>query len=89
MKSRKELAEIAIILRNNLDEAEQFDFHVDELIRRCDRKYLLYMIEDMAESVRTNIEHGSHCVVEDMDILEPLLLEVEKVVEKERERSLK
>ena len=53
--NKSELAEIAIKLRNNVDEAEQFSDYIDGLIRHCDKSYLLHFIECMADNVEYNL----------------------------------
>lgn len=53
--NKSELADIAIKLRNNVDEAEQFSDYINGLIRHCDKTYLLYLIKCMADSVEYNL----------------------------------
>lgn len=49
---KQELADLAVRLFNNIDQAEQFN--VTELFYHCDNKYLLEIIESLAESVKRN-----------------------------------
>lgn len=50
---KQELADLAVRLFNNIDQAEQFN--VIELFYHCDNKYLLEIIESLAESVKRNV----------------------------------
>lgn len=54
MATKKELAEIAIKLFNNIDQAEQFNIY--ELFYHCDKKFLLDIISRLKEIVEENIE---------------------------------
>lgn len=54
MATKKELAEIAIRLFNNIDQAEQFDVY--ELFYHCDKKFLLDLISRLRKEVEYNIE---------------------------------
>ncbi len=54
--TQKELAELALRLKKNLDEAEQFTDFIDGLIKNCNKKYLLFMIPVMADAVEYNLD---------------------------------
>ena len=51
---KKELADLAVRLFNNIDQAEQFN--VNELFYHCDNKFLLETIERLVETVKYNVE---------------------------------
>ena len=55
-RPRSELAELAIRLKHNLDEAEQFEVYIDNLIRHCDKDYLLRLLYELCDPVEDNIE---------------------------------
>ena len=50
---KKELADLAVRLFHNIDQAEQFD--VIPLFYHCDNKFLLQIIERLAEAVKDNV----------------------------------
>ena len=50
---KKELADLAVRLFHNIDQAEQFD--VIPLFYHCDNKFLLQTIEHLAEAVKDNV----------------------------------
>ena len=50
---KKDLADLAVRLFNNIDQAEQFN--VNELFYHCDNKFLLEIIESLAETVKENV----------------------------------
>ena len=52
---RSELADIAIKLYKNVDDAEQFSDYITGLIEHCDKTYLLYFIKCMADAVEFNL----------------------------------
>lgn len=55
---KKELANLAVRLFNNIDQAEQFD--VNELFYHCDNKFLLEIIEGLSETIKENVaERGN------------------------------
>ena len=51
---KKDLADLAGRLFNNIDQAEQFN--VNELFYHCDNKFLLETIKSLAETVKCNVE---------------------------------
>ena len=55
-RPRSELAELAIRLKNNLDEAEQFECYINQLIKHCDKEYLLRLLYELCSPVEDNIE---------------------------------
>ena len=57
LNNEKELADLAVRLFNNIDQAEQFN--VNELFYHCDNKFLLQLIEELAETVRENVTERS------------------------------
>ena len=73
-KSKNELAEIALRLYNNMDEAEQFSGHIPELIRHCDKAFLIDLIENLKVSVEYNLEYyDPEIVMDDPDELREFL----------------
>lgn len=82
---KKELADLALRLFGNIDQAEQFN--VNELFYHCDNKFLLEIIANLAESVKENVaERGkrfsarSENVCVDDEELEEFFLLVEKAL---------
>lgn len=55
-RPRSELAELAIRLKRNLDEAEQFECYINQLIKHCDKDYLLRLLYELCSPVEDNIE---------------------------------
>ena len=55
-RPRSELAELVIRLKRNLDEAEQFECYINQLIRHCDKEYLLRLLYELCSPVEANIE---------------------------------
>lgn len=51
-----EIAELVLTLKRNLDEAEQFEVYIDNLIRHCDKEYLLRLLYELCGPVEDNIE---------------------------------
>lgn len=82
---KKELADLAIKLFNNIDQAEQFN--VNELFYHCDNKFLLEIIESLAEAVKENVAEkdkrfsmrGENISVDDEE-LEEIFTLVEKAL---------
>lgn len=80
-KSKKELADIALDLFKNLDEAEQFSTHISDIFYHLDKKYLLYLISDMANSVEDNLARGDNeILVYSEDDIKELLKNVKKIL---------
>lgn len=76
MMNKSELAEIVITLKRNVDEAEQFSDYIDDIIRHCDKSFLLYLIDSLAHSVEFNLEtHTSfkENIVDNIDELRDLI----------------
>ena len=55
-RPRSELAELAIRLKRNLDEAEQFECYINQLISHCDKEYLLRLLYELCDPVEDNIK---------------------------------
>ena len=82
---KKELADLALRLFGNIDQADQFN--VNELFYHCDNKFLLEIIADLAQSVKENVsERGkrfstrSENVAVDDEELEEIFTLVEKAL---------
>ena len=83
-KSKRELGDIALGLFKNIDEAEQFSSHMDELFYHLDRKYLLHQISDLYEAVKDNLTRGdSEILLYSEEDIEELLNKVEKLLNSE------
>lgn len=74
-QSKKELAELAIQLFDNIDQADQFDVYA--LFYHCDRKYLLWLIEDLLGVIKQN--KGRFVLVSE-DRLAEIIEEAQKVL---------
>lgn len=87
---KKELANLAVRLFHNIDQAEQFD--VIPLFYHCDNKFLLKTIEHLVEAVKDNVDErgkrfsmrGENISADDEELKEIFAL-VEKAL-KESER---
>ena len=55
-RPQNEIAELVLTLKRNLDEAEQFEVYIDNLIRHCDKEYLLRLLYELCDPVEGNIE---------------------------------
>ena len=83
---KKDLADIAVRLFNNIDQAEQFN--INELFYHCDNKFLLRTIETLGEIVKENVERDARLsvlnrnVAMDKDELEKIFSIIEKLKEK-------
>jgi peptide methionine sulfoxide reductase MsrA len=55
-RPQHEIAELVLTLKRNLDEAEQFEVYIDNLIRHCDKEYLLRLLYELCDPVEDNIE---------------------------------
>lgn len=55
-KSQREIAELVLLLKKNLDEAEQFEVFIDGLIRNCKKEYLLKILPQICGAVEDNLE---------------------------------
>ena len=86
-RSRKEIADIVLRLKNNLDESEQFENYVNELIRHCEKSYLLSIIPCLCESVEYNLELYNRgyieksCICDCPDKLEEFIKEIREEIE--------
>lgn len=80
---KKDLADLAVRLFNNIDQAEQFN--VNELLYHCDNKFLLKIIESLAEAVKENVaEKGKRFSMrgENVSVNDEELEEIFTLVEK-------
>jgi hypothetical protein len=69
-RPRSELAELVIQLKRNLDEAEQFEVYINDLIRHCDKDYLLKLLLELCDSVEYNIEKFESGKIYESDIVD-------------------
>ena len=80
--TKKQLADLAIKLFNNIDHGDQFanGGTQDEMFYHCDKKFLLKLIENFMECVETNKEYAPHNILSNEDELEEMLSEARKVL---------
>ena len=81
MATRAEIAELVINLSENMDEAEQFSYYVADIIRHCEKKFLISLLEDLTYSVRYNLDNGlTHLLVHSPEELEEMLNKADKLM---------
>lgn len=80
--TKKELAELAIRLFANIDQSDQWDNYsmTEECFKHVDKKFLLYIIKDLKDSVEMNIENGGKYLVDDEDVIDEALSKARKVL---------
>ena len=84
-KTKKELADLAIQLFNNIDQGDQTP-DIDEMFRHLDKQHLLTVIGEMKGSVEQNIRYGKHeYLLNDDDEITEMLKEARKVLGEEDE----
>ena len=79
MATKKELANLAISLFNNLDQAEQFE--VERMFYHLDNKFLLKLIEEMKEDVLYNLDRQPKYILNSEEEMTKILSMVDKVLE--------
>lgn len=76
--TKKELANLAINLLDNIDNGDQFDYI--ELFYHLDNKYLLYLIENFYNTIQTNKRLGlDYTTFSEME-LEDVMIKTRKVL---------
>lgn len=79
-QTKKELAELAIKLFNNIDQGDQAP-DIDEMFRHLDKTHLLKVIKEMKSAVEQNIEFNhNEYLLNDEDEIEAMLKEARKVL---------
>ena len=82
MPNRSEVAELVIKLSENLDEAEQFSFLIPEIIRHCEKKFLISILREISDSVKENIDNGNeHLLLHSNEEIEMMFKQVDKILE--------
>ena len=80
MATRAEIAELVINLSENMDEAEQFVYHVPDIIRHCEKKFLISLLGELKESVEANIRNGcDHLLMHSEEEIEEMFKQVDKI----------
>ena len=81
-KTKKELADLAIRLFANIDQADQWDNYsmTEKCIRHVDKKFLLEIIEDLKGSVESNVQFGGKFLLDDEETVQEILKEARKVL---------
>ena len=69
-RPQNEIAELVLTLKRNLDEAEQFEVYIDNLIRHCDKEYLLRLLYELCDPVEDNIEKFESGRIYDSNIMD-------------------
>jgi Asp-tRNA(Asn)/Glu-tRNA(Gln) amidotransferase C subunit len=78
MATKKELANLAINLFNNIHQADQFD--VERMFYHLDNKFLLRLIEEMRDDVLYNIEHQHEYILNSEEEITEIFAMVNKVL---------
>lgn len=78
MATKKELANLAISLFNNLDQAEQFE--VERLFYHLDNKFLLKLIEEMKEDVLYNLNKQPKYILNSKEEMTKIFVAVDKII---------
>ena len=76
--TKKELANLAINLLDNIDNGDQFDYI--ELFYHLDNKYLLYLIEDFYNTIQMNERIGLDYTTFSKEELEAVMAKARKVL---------
>lgn len=72
--TKKELADVAIQLFGNIDQADQFS--INDLFYHCDNKYLVKLIYELLETIEQN--NGKYVV--DKQYIEQFVEEAQEVL---------
>lgn len=78
MATKKELANLAINLFNNLDQADQFD--VERMFYHLDNKFLLELIEEMKDDVLYNLDNQPKYILNSEEEMAEIFAMVDKVL---------
>lgn len=78
MATKKELADLAISLFNNLDQAEQFE--VERMFYHLDNKFLLKLIEEMKEDVLYNLDKQPKYILNSEEEMTKIFVAVDKII---------
>lgn len=78
MATKRELANLAIKLFNNLDQAEQFD--VDRMFHHLDNKFLLELIKEMNEDVLYNLDNQPEHILNSEEEMREIFAMVNKIL---------
>lgn len=76
--TKKELANLAINLLDNIDNGDQFDYI--ELFYHLDNAYLLYLIEDFYNTIQMNERLGLNYTTFSEEELEDVMVKARKVL---------
>lgn len=79
MVAKKELANLAISLFNNLDQAEQFD--VERMFYHLDNKFILKLIEEMKNDVLYNLNNHPEYILNSEEEMTEIFAMVDKVLD--------
>ena len=82
-KTKKELADLAVRLFNNIDQADQFDNYgwIEKMFYHVDKAFLLELIEDLRDSVQCNINLGAcRFLFDSEEDVEKMLEEARKIL---------
>ena len=81
MATRAEIAELVIILCENMEDAEQFIDYVPDIIRHCEKKFLISLLGELKESVEFNIRNGQyHLLMHSEEEIAEMFKQVDKIV---------
>ena len=69
-RPQHEIAELVLTLKRNLDEAEQFEVYINDLIRHCDKEYLLRLLYELCDPVEDNIKMFDSGRIYDSNIMD-------------------
>ncbi len=86
--NRMEVAELVNQLSNNIDEAEQFSHYIPEILKHCDKKFLIKLGNELADCIEQNQKLGAtHLQVDSDDELAGLIRVIRKLGKSGRYRE--
>ena len=76
--NKLEIAELVNQLASNIDEADQFMCHIPEILKHCDKKFLIDLGKKLATTIEENRELHRECQVDTNEEIDMLIRLIRK-----------
>lgn len=92
MVTQEKIADLVLKLRRNTDEAEQFDYYIEDIVKGCKKEVLLSVLKSVVPSVEHNLSTPFRIreyISDEVDIVRGYVEEARSIIESDYQYKAK